>query len=160
MLRSQAGVDAIESAARIGGAIAIEARRSCAAERSREPRGSRRTRILDQTGSGRVLEGSLCFAVIVEAEFVDRAVADRPGVGQIVLLEAFGNDRRKAGHVGACGLELSEGQGYVVIVEVVVSAEILAVADAVVDLERELVAALGLHRRGLHRVAATLRRGN
>ena len=76
-----------------------------------------------------MLEGSLRFAVVVEAELIDGAVRDRPGVREIPLLKALADGGGKTRHIGAGGLELCEGQGHTMIVEIIVCAEILPVVD-------------------------------
>ena len=55
-----------------------------------------------------MLEGTLCFAVVVEAEFVDRAVVDGPGVADVPLLKALTRDGGKTRDVGTGSLELGE----------------------------------------------------
>src|SRR5258708_37029712 len=96
-----------------------------------------------------MLKGTLRFAIVVEAELIDRAVVDGPGMADIPLLKALSDGGGEAGYVGSGGLELSEGQDHMVIVEIVVDAEGLLVINSVVHLDRELVAALWLYRHGL-----------
>src|SRR6266566_3141123 len=106
-----------------------------------------------------MLECTLGFAVVVKPEFIDRAVVDGPGMADIPLLKALFCRRSKAGDVCASGLELSKRRDQAVVVEIIVNAEILAVADSVVELERELVAAIRLHRDS-HQDVAIGRRGH
>ena len=106
-----------------------------------------------------MLKGSLRFAIVVEPKLIHRAVTDRPGVGEIPLLKALIDSGGKSGHVCARSLELSEWQNNVVIVEIVVTAEVLLVVDAVVDLDRELITAFRLYWRRLYRVRARRRIG-
>src|SRR6266403_1143458 len=73
-----------------------------------EPRRWRGTRILDQARALGMLECALRFAVVIEAEFIDGAVADGPGMADIPLLEAFAGDRSETRNVGASGLELGK----------------------------------------------------
>ena len=55
-----------------------------------------------------MLEGTLCFAVVVEAEFIDRAVVDGPGVADVPLLKALTRGGGETGDVGAGSLKLGE----------------------------------------------------
>src|ERR1700742_5204086 len=93
-----------------------------------------------------MLEGPLSFSVVVKAVFVDRAVVDRPGVADIPLMETLCGKRSKPGHVRASGFKLGKRRRQTVIVEVVINAQVLAVGWLLVELDRELIAALRLHR--------------
>ena len=77
-------------------------------ERGRKPGRRRRAGVLHQTGSLGMLKGALRLAVVVEAELIDRVVADRPGVGDVPLLETLTRGRRETRNVGAGSLELCE----------------------------------------------------
>src|SRR5215467_10014818 len=101
-----------------------------------------------------MLKGSLRLTVVVEAELVDRGIADGPSVGDIPLLKSFVVDRSETGHVRTGSLELGKRRDKVVVVEIVVEAEVLLVVEAVVDSDCELITALGLHRCGLESTAA------
>ena len=103
-----------------------------------------------------MLEGPLRFAIVVEAELVDRGVVDRPGMAQVVLLEAFVGDGSETRYIRAGSLKLRKGRNYVVIIEIIVEAKILLVIEPVIESQSELVAAIGLHRYGLDNVASSL----
>src|SRR6266852_3910126 len=112
-----------------------------------EPGGGGWTRILYCRCENGTLEGSLCLAVVVEAEFVDHCVADRPGMADVPLLKSLVGTRAESRHIRARGLELREWRDQVMIVEIVIKAEVLLVVEAMIKLHGELVAAFGLHRR-------------
>src|SRR6185312_3535882 len=65
-----------------------------------------RTGILYRRGKGRVLERTLRFTVVVEAELVHGCVADGPGMGNVPLLKALVGDGAETGHIRAGGLKL------------------------------------------------------
>src|SRR5258708_29376167 len=121
----------------------------------RQPRGGRGTGILYGCCKDGTLEGALSFAIVVEAEFVDRCVADRPRVADVPLLKPLVDNGPETGHIRARSLELREWGNLVVIVVIIIKAEILLTVKAVVQPQRSLVATLGLHRRS-HKFVAVV----
>src|SRR6185437_3298249 len=103
-----------------------------------------------------MLEGSLRFAIVVEAKLVDRVVVDRPGMAEVVLLEPFVGDGSETRYVRPGSLKLRKRRNYVVIIEIIVEAKILPVIEPVIESQSELVAAIRLHRVGLDNVASSL----
>lgn len=103
-----------------------------------------------------MLEGSLRFAIVVEAKLVDRGVVDRPGMAEVVLLESFVGDGSETRYVRSRSLKLCKGRNYVVIIEIIVEAKILLVIEPVIESQSELVATIRLHRVGLDNVAPSL----
>src|SRR5512135_240518 len=103
-----------------------------------------------------MLEGSLRFAIVVEAKLVDRVVVDRPGMAQVVLLESFVGNGSETRYVRAGSLKRRKGRNYVVIIEIIVETKILPVIEPVIESQSELVAAIRLHRVGLDNVAPSL----
>src|SRR5579862_6725686 len=91
----------------------------------RQPRRCGRTGILYQTGGLGMLEGTLSLAIVVEAEFIHRTIADGPGVRNIPLLKTLCDLAAKARNIGARQLKVSEGLGSGIVGEVVISAEVL-----------------------------------
>ena len=55
-----------------------------------------------------MLKCLLALAIVIETELVHRAVADRPGVGDVPLLEALRHSGSEAGEVGASQLEVGK----------------------------------------------------
>src|ERR1700689_4267309 len=151
-------MNAVEAAIRVGGTISIETRHWTG--HARQPGRRRRTGVLHQFSVLRVLERALALAVVVEMKFVDRVVAERPGVGNIPLLKAFSDDTAEARDVGAGQFEERKRLQRAVVVKVVVDAEVLLVSQPVIDLHCEVVAALGLRRNGFDGVAAIARSGH
>src|SRR5215470_11890395 len=100
-----------------------------------------------------MLERPLSLAVVVEAEFVDGCVADRPRVGEVPLLISVVGNGSETGNICARSLEHREWRDQVVIVEVVINAEVLLAIEAMVKPQCELVGTLGLHRRSHQFVA-------
>src|SRR5712672_2699264 len=100
-----------------------------------------------------MLESTLGFTIVVEAEFVDGAVVDGPSVGNVPLLKALFGGGSEAGDVGTRCLKLGKRRDERVVVEIVVEAQILLVIDTMVDLDRELIATVGLHRHGHERIS-------
>ena len=86
----------------------------------------------------------LAFPEIVEAEFVHSVCAERPGVAEIPLLRAGREKRPKSRNVRAGGLKGGERIGRGIVLEIVVSRELLGAADFVVHADGELVGALVL----------------
>ena len=95
-----------------------------------------------------MLEGLLALAVVIKTEFVHRAVADRPIVRNVPLLEALRDNTAEAGNIGTGELEVGERLHRPVVVEVVIDTKILLVINLVVELHCQLVAAYGLGRNG------------
>src|SRR6266403_2792809 len=114
-----------------------------------------RARALHRRSAHRMLEGLLCFAIVVEAELIHCGVVDRPGSTEVPLLESLVGGRSETGHVRAGSLELRKRRDYVVIIEIVVKAEVLFGIEPVIDLDRKLVAASGLHGYGLNQIGAS-----
>jgi len=104
-----------------------------------EPNWSAGTRILNQTGALRMLEGSLRLTIVIEAEFVDGAVGDGPGMSEVPLLEALGHDAAKPWDIGASQLEKRERLHCAVIIEIVIDAQVLLIGEPVVDFDGELI---------------------
>src|ERR1700687_3671604 len=104
-----------------------------------------------------MLEGPLRFAIVVEAEFVDRTIADRPGVRDVPLLKALRDLAAESRNVGASQLKVGKRLSSAVVGEIVVSAEALAGVDLVIKLESCLVTARRLHRNGLNQIRAGIR---
>ena len=107
-----------------------------------------------------MLEGSLRFAIVVEAKLFDGGVVDRPGMAEVPLLESLVGDGSETGYVRAGSLKLRKGGDYVVIIEIKVGAKILFVVDTVIEPHRELVAAVRLYRYRLDNVAPCRRSRN
>src|SRR5579884_1986634 len=107
-----------------------------------------------------MLERPLAFAHVGEAEFVYRTRAHGPSVTKIPLLEAFGDETAETGHVGACELEVREGLQDAVVIEIVISAEILFVVDAMIEADRKLISARRFDRHRLELIPAAVRQRN
>jgi hypothetical protein len=86
-----------------------------------------------------MLKGPLRFAIVVEPEFVHRAVIYRPRVTNVVLLKTFFRDRAETWHIRPCRLELRERRNHMMVVEVIVEAKILMIVQSVIDFHRELI---------------------
>ena len=99
-----------------------------------------------------MLEGALRFAVVIEVELVHRSVADGPGVCDVPLLKSFVGNGPESGNVCTRGLKLRERRDHMVVVEVVIKTEVLLAIEPVIDLDRELIAAIGLRWSGLDRI--------
>src|ERR1700687_220202 len=152
MLRPEARMNAVRTTQGIGRAVSVEAWRG--PECAGEPGWRGRTGILDQACPLWMLEGSLCFAIVVKTKLIHRAVADRPSVGQVPLLETLLNRGSEPWHVCASSLELREWKDHAVVIKIIVSTEVLFVVDAMINLDRELITPLRLPRRSLDGVSA------
>src|SRR5436305_1011801 len=97
MLSAQVGVDTC----RVAGLEIVEAERSTPGRKgSKQPRRWRWTGILHRGCEHRMLEGSLPFAVIVEAEFIYRCIAKRPSMANVPLLKTFVDDGSEPRNIG------------------------------------------------------------
>src|SRR5437762_12565261 len=92
---------------------------------------------------------ALRFAHVSEMKFIHQTVAERPGVGQIVLLEALLNTRAKTGNIRSRSLKVVKGIKKSVVREIIVGAEILFVADAMVEPYGGLVLTITSVQHGL-----------
>src|SRR5258708_1999791 len=155
-MRPKARMNAVQTSKGICRTVAEETGRG--PKSAGKPRRRGRAGILNEAGALRMLEGSLCFAIVIEAELIDGGVVDRPGMGQVPLLVPLLDGGSKARNVSACCLELGKGEHHAMIVKIIVSAKTLLVVDPVVDLESKLVAAFRLHRGRLYGVAGSWRR--
>ena len=81
-----------------------------------------------------MLERTLGFTVVVEAEFVHRTVVNRPSMADIPLLEALFSSRGKARNVCACGLKLGKRRDQTMVVKIVIDAKVLTVTDSLIEL--------------------------
>ncbi len=102
-----------------------------------------------------MIEQVLPFPEIREAKFVHGIAADRPDMTQVPLLDAAGVEIAETRDVRAGCLKEGKGLELRAIVEVVVSAELLATTDFVVYPNGELVAAVSPHWDRLDRATAT-----
>src|ERR1700730_3196012 len=65
--------------------------------------------ICNQVGVLRMPKRALRFAHVGEAGFVNKAIADSPGMAQVVLLEALLNRVAESRQIGACRLKIVKG---------------------------------------------------
>ena len=93
-----------------------------------------------------MLEGPLRFTVVVEAELVNGCVVDGPGMANVPLLKSLVSYRSEAGHIRPGRFKLSKRRHEVMIVKVIVEAQVLTAADAVIEPECELVTPFRLNR--------------
>src|SRR5271169_342480 len=135
---------AVLIAQRIARVISVKTRRG--AGHAGQPGGSRGAGVLHQFGVRRMLKRLLALAIVIETEFIHRAVVDCPGVGNVPLLEALRHNVAEAGEIGASQLEAGKRAFCGVVVEIVIDAQVLLVIQPVVKSECNLVAADGLDR--------------
>ena len=117
-----------------------------------------RTGILYRRGKGRVLERTLRFTVVVEAELVHGCVADGPGMADVPLLKALVGDGAETGHIRAGGLKLRKWRNQMIIIKIVIEAEVLLIIEPMVNSQCKLVATLWLNRR-THKLVTAIGRG-
>src|SRR2546425_4631824 len=96
-------------------------------------------------------EAELAFTEIGETSLVDSSGIQRPGMREVPLLKSLVRDRAEAGKVGAPGLKLCKRIQLVVIGEIVIRIELLAVVDPVVQAQSELVSVIVPVGNGLER---------
>src|ERR1700693_4261710 len=113
MLRPEARMNAVRTTEGIGRAVSVEARRGSQC--------TGRAGILDQARPLWMLERSLRFAIVVKTKLIHRAVADRPSVGQVPLLETLLDGGGEPWHVCASSLELREWKDHAVVIKIIVS---------------------------------------
>src|ERR1017187_6467205 len=138
---------------RIAGVISVETRYG-----SRQPGGRRRAGVLYQFGVRGMLKRQLALAIEIETEFIHSAVADRPGVGDVPLLEALLYSVSEPGEIRARQFEVGKWAVCGVVVEIVVEAQVLLVIQQVVKFSCNLVAADGPDRHGADLRTAVWRR--
>src|SRR5437870_7177376 len=78
-------------------------------------------------------EAELAFTEIGETSLVDSSGIQRPGMREVPLLKSLVRERAEAGKVGAPGLKLCKRIQLVVIGEIVIRIELLAVVYPVVQ---------------------------
>src|ERR1035437_2696735 len=146
---------AVEASLRISGITAIKTRYRC-----RQPGWRRGAGVLHQFGIGRMLKCPLAFAIVIEMEFVHRAVAERPGVSDIPLLGALRHDTSEAGEIGPRQFEICERVLRTVVIEIVIDTQVLLIIQPVVNSSGHLVAANSSGGDGADQRTAVWRSGN
>src|SRR5262249_5443154 len=149
VLRTDVGMNA----GRIAHLLVVEAKRHSDRKRSK-PGLRRRTGALYSRREDRMLKRSLSFAIVVEPKFIDRGVAERPGVGNVPLLQAFVDNGTETRHARSGCLEYRERRDQMVIFEVVISAEVLRPVNSMIKPDRKLVGTLRLYGGGNKSTAA------
>src|SRR5438270_5629906 len=104
-------MNAVLTAQRIAGIVAVEA-----GDRGSKPGRGSRTCVLYQSGVCGMLKSPLAFAVVVETEFIDGVVADRPGVSNVPLLDSFCQAASKARDIRSQKFEIGERTQSIVII--------------------------------------------
>src|SRR5215469_3613452 len=102
-------------------------------------------------------ECALGFTHVGEPGFIDDAVADRPGMTQVVLLVTFCDRIAEPWQICARCLEIIERAEIARVGHVVVSGKVLLRVDVVIEAELALIAALVLGQYGYERAIHDLR---
>ena len=112
--------------------------------------------ILDELRVLRMVVVKLAFAEVSEARFVDQGGRGRPCLAQVELLVARSVDGSESRHVGARGFKVGKGLLLGIVIEVVIEAQLVVVADMLVEPEGGLNSLFGLVRHRLVGVEAAI----
>ncbi len=105
--------------------------------------------ILYQRGILRMQKCALALTEKCEPRLVNRGRSNGPGVADVQLLNSLVCQIAKTGHCRAASLKFRKRLSQIVLCEVIVSCQVLVLCQLMVDLDRELVAALMLQRSRL-----------